>query len=188
MSEWVELYVRNFILLLFIAIACYTDCRYSKVPNWLTFPSMLIGILVNSALEGAKGLTNSLIGLAVGFGIFFVPFAIGWFKGGDVKFCMAVGAIKGSSAMFWESYPFWAFLYGAVIGGVVAIVTLIWRRLGLKPFKRLLIYLHLRYIMGAQVEYEPESETRFPYVVNLTMGCVLALIFEFYFGSPNPLL
>ncbi|MCS7252758.1 MAG: A24 family peptidase [Armatimonadota bacterium] len=185
--ELMKLLVRDLLTLLFIAAACYTDCRYSKVPNKLTFPSMAVGIVTNLLLDGKIGLANSLIGLLVGLGVFFVPFAIGWFKGGDVKFCMAVGALKGSELMFWESYPFWAFLYGAAIGGIVSAVVLIRRRLGLKPFVRLMSYLHLRYVAGVPVEYEHEDETRFPYVLNLALGCILAMVLEASFGHANPL-
>lgn len=182
----IELIVRNLLAITFILAACYTDCRYGKVPNKLTFPFIAIGVVVNFTLDGINGFFDSLTGIGVGLGIFFIPFAIGWFKGGDVKFCMAVGALKGSQPMFWESYPFWAFLYGAAIGGVVSTVILMRRRLGFKPFLRLLNYLHLRYAVGIPIEYEHEDKTRFPYVLNLALGCVLAMVFEAVFGHANP--
>lgn len=187
-ADLMKLFVRDLLALIFIGAACYTDCRYGKVPNKLTFPFMAVGVVINFALDGITGLASSLIGLGVGLGIFFVPFAIGWFKGGDVKFCMAVGALKGSELMFWESYPFWAFLYGAAIGGVVSTVILMRRRLGFKPFMRLINYLHMRYVAGVPIEYEHEDETRFPYVLNLALGCILAMAFEVIFGHANPLL
>jgi len=187
-ADLIKLLVRDLLVLIFVAAACYTDCRYSRVPNKLTFPFMVAGIVTNLILDGKNGLASSLIGLGIGLGIFFVPFAIGWFKGGDVKFCMAVGAIKGSGALFWESYPFWAFLYGAAIGGVVSTVILMRRRLGFKPFVRLMNYFHMRYVVGVPVEYEHEDETRFPYVINLALGCILAMILEATFGCANPFL
>lgn len=186
--DLMKLLVRDLLALIFIGAACYTDCRYSRVPNKLTFPFMAVGIVINFTLDGITGLANSLIGLGIGLGIFFVPFAIGWFKGGDVKFCMAVGAVKGSELMFWESYPFWAFLYGAAIGGVVSTLILMRRRLGFKPFMRLINYLHMRYVAGVPIEYEHEDETRFPYVLNLALGCILAMALEAIFGHANPFL
>ncbi|HIE47727.1 TPA: prepilin peptidase [Candidatus Bipolaricaulota bacterium] len=180
MEEWlIKLLLKDALTLVFIAIACYTDCRYGKVYNLLTFPSMGIGIVVNFAIDGINGMMRSIIGCIIGFGMFFPPFAIGWFKAGDLKFCMAVGALKGGRIDFWNSYPFWAFLYGAAIYGVLAVALLMRRRLGLRPFTELVRYLYYRYVMQVPVQYQhQERNTTAPYVIGLALGCVVAMILE----------
>ena len=44
------------VLLVVLAIALVTDIRDNKVYNWLTFPSILFGLIVNAVLGGWVGL------------------------------------------------------------------------------------------------------------------------------------
>ena len=50
----------------------------------------------------------ALMGWAVGMGIQWVPFMLGFAKAGDVKLLAAVGALKGSA------FCIFGFLYGAI--------------------------------------------------------------------------
>jgi len=50
-------------------------------------------------------------------------YALGWMKAGDVKLLMAVGALRGTSFLLAAG------LYGSLLGGLLAIVLIVSRRL-----------------------------------------------------------
>ena len=83
--------------LLIVMLATIWDFRENRIPNWLTLPAIPIGILWHtlSAPSPLEGLRYSLLGFAVGFGFFFILFAIGGGGGGDVKLMGALGAWLG---------------------------------------------------------------------------------------------
>lgn len=40
--------IQLYILIIILLIASYTDLKYRKIPNWLTFPGMALGFIVGS--------------------------------------------------------------------------------------------------------------------------------------------
>ena len=80
--------------------AIYTDLRWSRIPNWLTFPAMGMGFLVNAWIGGLDGALFSLAGLGVGMGLFVLPYACRAIGAGDVKLMAAIGSIVGPSGAF----------------------------------------------------------------------------------------
>jgi prepilin peptidase CpaA len=79
-------------------VACATDLRTGRIPNWLTLPAICLGIATHGILEGRAGITESLLGLLVGVAVPAILYrstqgrAIG---GGDVKLFAALGALLG---------------------------------------------------------------------------------------------
>ena len=115
---------------LLASIAAVMDFRVWRIPNWLTVPGFVLGLVVWTGLAGFAGFKASLLGFAFGFGILFVLFALGGGGGGDVKLLGAVGAWLGWSATFV------AFVGSAVIVAVIEIVAALFRWLGKSPGKR----------------------------------------------------
>lgn len=78
-----------------------TDFRTGKMPNWLTFASLVAAFGVRSVSEGQSGLIAALIGMLVVAAVPLVLFlftrgrAIG---GGDVKALAGTGAWLGPTA------------------------------------------------------------------------------------------
>ncbi len=73
--------------------ACaYTDLKSNLILNRITIPMALLG-LVYSILTGR--IIESLIGLAIGFGIFLLPVLMGGASAGDAKLAGAIGAWLG---------------------------------------------------------------------------------------------
>jgi prepilin peptidase CpaA len=110
-----------------------TDWRSHRIPNVVTYPTMLVGLILG-ALEstGAAGfpgevfvggLLDHAAGLVVGFLVAYPFYAMGGLKAGDGKFLMAVGALKGTTFLLVGA------VYGALIGGVIAIGFIAARRL-----------------------------------------------------------
>ncbi len=78
---------------LLIAIACYTDLTTQKIKNWLTFPTMAIGIVLSHWTLGAFWLGPA--GILAAMAACFFPWRLGAIKAGDVKMLMAAGALLG---------------------------------------------------------------------------------------------
>lgn len=97
------------------ALATGWDLRTGLIPNRITFPAMLLGLILNTYYTGWHGLGTSLAGLALGILLLFIPFAIGGMGAGDVKLLAAIGALNG------HVFTFRAFLYGAIAGGIMAL-------------------------------------------------------------------
>jgi prepilin peptidase CpaA len=82
-------------LLALLATAAATDLRARRIPNWLTFSMGIAGVLQSFSSIGTVSPLASALGLAAGFGLTFVLFALGALGGGDVKLMAGVGAWVG---------------------------------------------------------------------------------------------
>ena len=93
--------------------AAYIDGRQLRVPNWLTFHLMALGIAYSACTGGRNGLLSSLEGLAVGLVALLPLYAIGGMGAGDVKLMAGVGAWMG------PAHTLGAFVASALVGGVL---------------------------------------------------------------------
>jgi len=160
------------ILLGIVATAAFIDFRTRRIPNWLTLSAVLLGLVLQTVLHGVPGLKAGGLGLLVGAGLFFVPFALGGMGPGDVKLMAAVGAFLGPLGALW------AVLMTGVAGGVLALLwAALHGRLG-RAFQRTGV------LIGAAVDprrraampsLEKEPNWSIPYGVAIAFGVALAL-------------
>jgi prepilin peptidase CpaA len=100
--------------------AVVEDLRRRRVPNWLTAAG-LAGGLGCAAWGGWHGLGMAAAGTLVGF-LILLPFHWwGAMGGGDVKLMAAYGALLGPSGILLAA------LFAAVLGGLSAAGTLLWK-------------------------------------------------------------
>jgi prepilin peptidase CpaA len=153
--------------------ACATDVTSRRVPNVLTGPAVVAGLLAHTALAGGHGAGAALLGFAAGLAAFFPFFALGGMGGGDVKLMAALGTWIGWSPVLWTA------LYGSVAGGVMAIglglargylrqalsnvggLFLIWWVQGVRPVPALTL--------------EHGKGPRLPYAIPIFVGLVVTL-------------
>ena len=105
-----------------LVVAAVIDGYKLKVPNWLTFPLVLGGWIFGAISGGWAGLGESLLGTVVGLALLLPLYAVGGMGAGDVKLLAGVGAWVGATTTFY------AFCVSAVIGGVIALAMVLWRR------------------------------------------------------------
>jgi prepilin peptidase CpaA len=101
--------------------ASVTDLWKFKVYNILTLPMLLLGVVVSTWLGGWGGLTSSLLGAGLGFGLLVAFFAVGGVGAGDVKLLTAVGAWIG------PYLTYQVFVASALFGGLYALVLVFHR-------------------------------------------------------------
>lgn len=85
------------VLTALLITAIYTDLQWSRIPNWLTFPAIAIGIVVQAWMGGLHGALYSVAGLGVGMGLFVLLYACRAIGAGDVKLMAAIGSMLGPS-------------------------------------------------------------------------------------------
>ncbi|NPV81007.1 MAG: peptidase A24 [Firmicutes bacterium] len=158
-------------------IAIYVDMKHGRIPNALVVFGFLAGITTNLVTAGAKGLLLSLEGALLGLALLFIPFALGGMGAGDVKLLGAIGALIGPQGVFYTA------LYGALAGGVMAVVVLIKHR-RLFVTLRTLGFGFLLFLLGAWggrswnlgQSKGGSGSIGFPYSLAIGAGLVLALI------------
>jgi len=85
------------VVALYAAATGYTDLRMRRIPNYLTVPMAITGLVCSLLpLPGyPTTLLDCLLGFALGFTIFFIPFLLGGGGSGDLKLVAALGAWLG---------------------------------------------------------------------------------------------
>ena len=116
----------SWILIPALVAASSLDWRYRKVPNGLTLPLILTGMIVQTVHGGFVGLRESFFGTCLGIMFLYFPFVFGGVGGGDVKLMGAVGAFTGPLGVFK------VFLAAAIFGGAFSLFEMIrqktWRQ------------------------------------------------------------
>lgn len=116
------------ILPMLLTIAAVSDMTTMTIPNWIS------GLLILAflTLSITFGMSPGQIGLSFGVGfavliLGMILFALGWLGGGDAKLLAATSLWFGWSAVF----PF--LVYTMLVGGVLSLVMINFRRLSLPP-------------------------------------------------------
>lgn len=122
----------NIILFLLIALSAYSDITKKKIPNFITLPVILWGLLTYTIFDGLAGLKFSGFGFLVGLAVFLIPFILGGMGGGDVKLMAAIGALKG-----WR-FVLYTTVFTGLAGGIIVTLILIKERKLLVTLKRVL--------------------------------------------------
>ncbi|MEZ0265434.1 MAG: prepilin peptidase [Phycisphaerae bacterium] len=95
--------------------AAAVDVRARRIPNWLTLPLAVAGLLAAGLGYVPVTAGQAWVGAGVGFGLAFAMMAIGAMGGGDVKLMMAIGAWVGGPRVLL------IFAAAAVVGMLLAI-------------------------------------------------------------------
>ena len=105
----------------FGAIACVSDLRFRKIPNWIAVVLAVTALPFHAWMGGGQGVLWCLGGLAVGFGILLVVHLIGGAGAGDVKFMGGVGAWIG------PYHVFMVYVLSVILVAAIALIMLIGR-------------------------------------------------------------
>jgi len=164
------LYAMSFAVL---GIAVYYDLRFRRIPNWLTFPAMIAGIIYHTYVGGIPNFLLSLSCLLVGFGVFVVFYMFGGMGAGDVKLMAAIGALIGPKDVLYAA------AYTAIAGGIYAVILLAARRENRTAFSRYGI-MAKTFVMTGHFAPIPRDEsmktTPLCYGVAIAVGTIIVLV------------
>ncbi|WP_051261380.1 A24 family peptidase [Desulfovibrio inopinatus] len=165
------------LLFLVAMTASYSDITSRRIPNLLTYPSMLVFLLVHFIFAGVFGLKTSAIGLVAGMTVLFFPYLLHVMGAGDVKLMGVVGAALGTSWLLT------VFIFTSLAGGVIAIIFLILRMLSAKREKLPLFFPHL-------APSQSRVDTwfgRFCYGPAIGLGAVATMAWQYWGKAPMEL-
>lgn len=94
MSSWLV----SGIAVIVALVAMATDLRTGRIPNQLTIPTLLLGLLCNCVTRGIAGAIESLLGVVICAavpGIVYKASQGVGIGGGDIKLFAALGALLG---------------------------------------------------------------------------------------------
>lgn len=165
-----------------LVIAAIIDIRVQKIPNLITFPTMVLGLIYHSITTGLNGLIFSIEGLVLGIAIFIIPYLMGGMGAGDAKLMGAIGAIIGPKGVLLAS------LFTAIVGGIYALIILLLNHKYSKSFiTRNAMTLKTLALTGQFIPISAdESEKKFKlcYGVAIAIGTISYLLLEFYGYNP----
>jgi prepilin peptidase CpaA len=141
-------------------LAAASDVLSRRIPNWLTFGTLLLGIVVNTWLHGAEGAVGAVAGAALGIALLLPLYALGAVGAGDVKLLGALGAVLGPQALVSVA------LYAAIVCGLRSAFILARRGRLSVTVNELLMYQRPRTFSGATGAFS----------VMIAAGVVLSLI------------
>lgn len=159
-----------------MALACWSDYRRHRVPNWLNLALAVTGVAAQGVCFGWAGLQSGLLGLLTGFALLVVLWAMHGMGAGDVKFMAALGAWLG------PTMAFYAVLAGGLAGGVIALGLIAHRRCWFAASANLGVLLtKVGTVKTAFSEFgSAQSLSRatgvLPYAIPLSIGTLLVVV------------
>jgi prepilin peptidase CpaA len=162
------------LLIFLLGVSVITDTKWKKIPNGLTFPVMLIGLITHGLKSGASELIYSFEGLFLGLALLIVFYFMGIMGAGDVKLMGAVGSILGPAGVFK------AFLFTAIVGGIYALIVLAYHGQLVGFMKRIALSLKLS-LMTRAPTLLPNENKESPilcYGIAIAIGTSLSLFFD----------
>ncbi len=152
--------------------ACWCDLRTRRIPNVLTFPAAVLGLITAIASHGGLGALSSAAGLLVGLLLFCPLFALKGLGAGDVKLLGALGAWLGTTAVLMVAF------YTALAGGVLAIALIVRHRYGSQAMRNLWLLLTHWRVSGLRpldtLTLDTSAGPKLPYALPIAVGLALA--------------
>jgi prepilin peptidase CpaA len=152
-----------------LVMACVTDVRWRRIPNWLVAVLAGTGLAFSLAIDPWwPGLLRALSGLALGFSIWIVLHIAGGMGAGDVKLFAAASTWLGPGGA-WR-----AALLAALVGGVLSLGVLVWQRRARQGVERVAMSLSMLSLTPLGRLTPGEARTAYlPYGVALACGALL---------------
>ena len=155
-------------------VAAIIDVREHRIPNWLTYPGIVLGILLRWSLLGWRGLGSAFTGCLLAGGIVFVFYLVRAMGAGDVKLLAAIGSLVGpSNAVV-------VLLATAMAGGVLAIIYALSRGRLVATVKNLGSVMTYHSLSGLKahpkLNLDNPSALRMPYGLAIATGTLYAFL------------
>ena len=154
-------------------VACWTDLRTRRIPNVLTLSAAIAGVAFHAIDTNGAGPLRAVGGWLTGVLLFSPIFLLRGIGAGDLKLLGAFGAWLGP--MMAVSIGLW----GAIAGGVLAIVVALAHGYLAHAFRNLRLLLSHWRVVGITpldaVSLDKGAGPRLAYAFPLSVGLMVAL-------------
>lgn len=165
--------IAEYVAVAVVIVACMWDVATSRIPNVLTFTTILLALAFHVIAPDGSGASYAALGLVAGLAVFFPMFALGAMGAGDVKLMAALGAWIG-----WKAILFVA-LYGSLAGGALAILIGMRRSYLRKALSNLKMLAAYWWVEGVKplpaLTLEAKDSQRLPYALAIAAGLAVAV-------------
>jgi len=159
--------------LLCAGIGSVIDVRGRRIPNLVTGPAIIAGLMLHAICGGWRGLGDSALAGVIAGGIFLIFYLAGGIGAGDVKLMTAVGCFAGLSAL-----PL-VVISTVLAGGVIALAIGIYKRRLRETLRNVVAVLQHHGQHGLQPHPELTlSNARalcLPFALPIAAGCLITL-------------
>jgi prepilin peptidase CpaA len=159
--------------------AAITDVRERRIPNRLTYPAMVAGLVLQSVVYGWHGLLLGLGGALLFGGCFFLFHLVRAMGAGDVKLAVALGCIIGPAGS-------WQVMFAtAVAGGAMALIVMVVTGRVLRTLRSTLSVVGFHALHGLRthpvVNLDNPAAVRMPYGLAFAAGTLFwAVLMPFW--------
>jgi len=151
--------VQIWIAILVGLAATADDLLRRRIANWIPVAALAGGFGWQIGQSGWLGALYALGGTAAGFAVFLVFYLLGGMGGGDLKLMAGFGALLGIPGVFWAA------LWTALAGGILAVMVLAGRS------------VRRWFAAGRGVEKENAgAKESIPYAPAIALGVWLSLV------------
>lgn len=161
------------VLLALVVTAAILDWKTRRIPNKLNIAGLALGLSLNAALTGWHGLGLATLGLMAALVVYLPLYCLRGMSAGDVKLMAAVGALTGPGT--WLSI----FLVTAIVGGVVSLCVVIYKRRLAHTFLNLsfltaeLVQLRQPALIDPELDVHSAEGLRLPHGISIALGCII---------------
>ena len=146
--------------------AGWIDWRTRRIPNWLTVPSLFIGVLLHSWMTGWRGALFAVEGASLALVLLLPPVLMRALGAGDWKLMAALGAFVGP----------WMLLFvlvaSVLVAGLMAIVLMIQRKRVKSTLRNLVVLVQGFFSFG--LRRNPDISLDNPVLLKLPFGVAAA--------------
>jgi len=154
--------------------AAVMDVQQHRIPNWLTYPTIVGGVLIRSYYYGWRGAMTALGGMLLTASLAFLFYWVNALGGGDLKLLAALGSVAG------PHHAVTILLATGIAGGILALVYVAYHGRMRTTMGNVGSLLSFHASAGLQSHPEfnldnPEA-LRMPYGLPIALGTFYALI------------
>lgn len=151
--------------------AAVFDLKTRRIPNILTGPAILLGLLLHLLLGGWVQFGLAAAAAAIGGGVFLVFYLAGGMGAGDVKLMTAVACIVGYGSVLE------LLLATMIMGGIFALTLAMFRGKLKQTFHNIIALVVHHRLEGLtphpDINVKNTQTLRLPYAIAIAAGCLV---------------
>jgi prepilin peptidase CpaA len=160
--------------LTFTVCAGWIDWRSRRIPNWLTVPGFLMGLVLRSVIGGWHGTLSSLEGAALGLSLLLPLVLLRGLGAGDWKLMGAVGAFLGPWGLLMVLFV------SILVSGVMAVLTMIHARKVVTTLRNMVVLVQGFFVFGwrgnSQITLDNPGLLKLPFGVATALATLICFI------------